>query len=176
MARFATDVWRRSTLAATSVGMHSGYDRSVGRQTTLVVVAMVMAACAAGTPVVLGADRSTWVAQANAVCKVWQQKAAAALGANPKRPTTLKGMFAFMLKALPIESGELHALAAITAPRPAGAARALSLGSMDVLEIEAGIVAYRSGKRGEFVHDVTVWQSDHRTSRAFAALGAPACT
>ena len=123
-----------------------------------------------------GGDGSVWVAKANAVCKVWQKKAAAAVGATPQRPATLKGMFAFMLKARPIEAGEVHALEAITSPRPAGAAKALSLAAADVREIDAGIAAYRAGKRTAFIHDVDVWQSDRRTSRAFAALGAQACT
>lgn len=84
-------------------------------------------------------------------------------------------MFEFMVKALPLEAGEARSLEAITLPRPAGAARALLLANTDVHELAAGIAAYRAGKRTLFLHDVNVWQSDHRASRAFIALGARAC-
>ena len=85
-------------------------------------------------------------------------------------------MFKFMLKARPIEVGELRALKAIRAPRPAGAVRAFTLVSLDISELDAGVAAYRDGNHAKFVHDVGVWQSDHRASRAFAALGAKSCS
>jgi hypothetical protein len=122
-----------------------------------------------------GASGSTWIVKANATCRVWSQKAVAALGANPTQPSTPAGMFKFMLQARPIETGELRALRAIRAPRPVGATKALGFVSIDISELNAGIAAYRAGKRATFVHDVIIWQSDHRASRAFAAIGAKAC-
>jgi hypothetical protein len=121
------------------------------------------------------AATSSWVKEANSVCLVWQKKAAASLGANPKQPTTLKGMYEFMVKARPIESGELHALEAMPQARPAGALHAFALAREDIKEIDAGIAAYRAGRQAAFIHDADVWQSDSRTSKAFTALGATTC-
>jgi hypothetical protein len=129
-------------------------------------------------PVAAGASarNSTWVAKANATCRLWKQKAAEAVGSNPAQPSTPAGMFKFMLKVRPIEAGELRALRAIRLPRPAGAAKALAFGATDLSELDAGIAAYRAGQRAKFLHDVDVWQSDRRASRAFAAIGAKSCT
>jgi hypothetical protein len=123
-----------------------------------------------------GATRSTWVAKANATCRLWKEKAAAVFGSNPTQPSTPAGMFRFMLKVRPIEAGELRALRAIRAPRPVGAAKALALVSIDISELDAGIAAYRDGNRAKFLRDAEIWQSDRRASRAFAAIGAKSCT
>ena len=122
-----------------------------------------------------GAAGSIWIAKANATCRVWNQKAVAALGSHPTQPSTAAGMFKFMVKAQPLETGELRALRAIRAPRPVGATKALGFVSIDISELNAGIAAYRAGNRTKFLQDVNVWQSDHRASRAFAAIGAKAC-
>jgi hypothetical protein len=136
----------------------------------------VVVACGALTLAVPAlAATSPWVKKADVVCGIWDKKAVAALGANPKPPTTAKGEFNFVVKARALESGQLHALEAIPPPRPAGVPHAFALARADIKEIDAGLAAYRAGKEAAFAHDVNVWQSDHRTSQAFINLGAIAC-
>jgi hypothetical protein len=135
----------------------------------------VTASCAAFALGSGGAATSPWIAKANATCTLWHKKAVTRLGAHPKQPTTLTGVYRFVLKAQPIEAGELHALQAIPGQRPPGAAKALSYASLDVKEIDAAIADWRAGDKQAFAHDVDVWQSDHRASRAFVKLGATAC-
>jgi len=135
------------------------------------VIALVLVSAASAD-----AAASPWAVKANAVCKVWQQKAAAEFGPNPAEPSTPAAMYRFMQKARPIEAGELNGLKAIRLPRPAGAARALTFAAADLAELDQGLAAYRAGNQTKFLERVIAWQTDHRATRAFKALGAPACT
>ena len=145
----------------------------MSRLSRIVLVATAGGVCAASAVAV--AATSPWAERADAICRVWQTKAAAALGANTQQPSTPKGMYEFMLKARPFEAGELHALKTITVRRPAAATRALAFASSDLREVDAAIAAYRARRQALFLRDANVWQSDRRASRAFAALGARAC-
>jgi hypothetical protein len=136
---------------------------------------MVVACGAVAVAIPALAATSPWVKKADVVCSLWDKKATAALGANPKPPTTARGEFNFVVKARALESGQLHALEAIPPPRPAGVPHAFALARADIKELDAGLAAYRAGKLSTFAHDVDVWQSDHRTSQAFIDLGAIAC-
>jgi hypothetical protein len=118
---------------------------------------------------------SAWVVKANATCRSWQQRSVATFGANPKEPTTAAGLYRFMLKARPIEVGELRALEAIRSTRPPGATKALSFAAADVAELDAAIAAYRAGKSARFLERAFAWQTDRRASRAFKAIGAKTC-
>ena len=99
----------------------------------------------------------------------------ATFGANPKEPSTASGLYAFMLKARPIEVGELHALQAIRLPRPSGATHALSFVAADIAELDEAVAAYRAGNRARFLERSFAWQTDRRASGAFKAIGATAC-
>jgi hypothetical protein len=118
---------------------------------------------------------NTWVAKANAACRLWNQKAVAAFGPHPAQPATPAEMFKFMLEIRPIEVGRLASIEAIATPRPHGAANALRLARLDINELDAGIAAHRAGNAVAFARAAGVWWTDERTSRAFAALGAKAC-
>jgi hypothetical protein len=133
---------------------------------------VLLSMAVAGTSVAAG---SPWVAKANATCRVWTAKAKSEFGPNPSAPSTPAGMFKFMLKARPIEAGELRDLKSIRLQRPAGANNALRFVALDIEEIDTGIAAYRAGNHAKFLRDVGFWQSDHRASHAFKAIGANAC-
>jgi hypothetical protein len=133
----------------------------------LAVLALGVASAAAST--------SAWVVKANATCRVWQQRSAALFGTNPAEPSTTAGMYAFAVKARPIEVGELHALQAIRLTRPPGATKALSYVVADIAELDAAIAAYRAGNKARFLERAFAWQTDRRASRAFKAIGATAC-
>lgn len=128
---------------------------------------LVASTAAAGT--------SGWVVKANATCRIWQKKSVATFGANPKEPSTASEMYTFMLKARPIEVGELHALQAIRLVRPHGATQALAYGAADIAELDEAIAAYRAGNRTRFLERTFAWQTDRRASRALKAIGATAC-
>jgi hypothetical protein len=128
---------------------------------------LVVSAAVAGTP--------AWVVKANATCRAWQQKSVATFGANPKEPSTVAAMYTFMLKARPIEVGELHALQAIRLARPPGATTALSYVVSDIAALDAAIAAYRAGNQARFLERTIAWQTDRRASRAFKAIGATSC-
>jgi hypothetical protein len=140
-----------------------------------VSLALLNVAAASASPATVVSGSTLWTKHADAVCVAWQKKVAAAFGAHPQQPSTAKGIYEFMVKARPIEAGELNALRRIHDPRPSGAAKALALAAADLRELDAGIAAYRAGDPALFLHDVNVWQSDHRTHRAFLAVGARAC-
>jgi hypothetical protein len=119
------------------------------------------------------AATSPWATRANAICASWSAKAKAALGTTA--PKTQSQIYAYMVKARPIEAGLLRDLRAISVPRPAGANRGLAFAAADIREIDSALAAYRAGHKTAFVKDAEIWQSDHRTSDAFAAIGARAC-
>jgi hypothetical protein len=128
---------------------------------------MVASTAAAGT--------SAWVVKANATCRTWQGKSVAMFGANPKEPSTASGLYMFMLKARPIEVGELHGLQAIRLPRPRGATQALSYVAGDIAELDEAVAAYRAGDRTRFLERSFAWQTDRRAIRAFKMIGATGC-
>jgi hypothetical protein len=144
------------------VGMRSAASAAVG-----LFVILVASAAVAGS--------SAWVVKANATCQVWQQKFVATFGANPKEPSTASGMYKFMLKARPIEVGELHALQGIRLARPAEATKALSSTVANITVLDAAIAAHRAGNQARFLERAFAWQTDTRASRAFKAIGATAC-
>jgi hypothetical protein len=139
------------------------------------VIAGVGALCAVLVASTAAAGTSRWVVIADATCRIWQQKSVAIFGANPKEPSTAAGLHTFMLKARPIEVGELHALQAIRLVRPRRATQALSYVAADVAELDEAIAAYREGNRTRFLERSFAWQTDRRASRAFTAIGATAC-
>jgi hypothetical protein len=143
------------------------------RVTTAAVVCVVLAGLC--TTAALAAP-SPWAAKANATCRVWQQKFVATFGANPKEPSTASALYAFEVKARPLEVGELHALQAIRLARPPAATKALSYLAANVKVLDAALAAYRAGDRTRFLERSFAWQTDKRPSAAFKALGAPACT
>ena len=97
------------------------------------------------------------------------KKAVAALGANPKQPTTAKGEFNFVVKAA--RSSPANCMPSRRSRRRARRIpHAFALARADIKELDAGLAAYRAGKLAAFAHDVNVWQSDHRTSQAFIDL------
>jgi hypothetical protein len=130
--------------------------------------AFVVALCLCG-PVVAA---SSWSAQANKVCVVWQAKAKATFGATP--PKTPAQAYSFSVKAAAFEQAELSALEKIPNRTPAGA-RALSSVKVDIAEINVGIKDWRAGNKTGFVRVFIRWQNDHRPHRAFVAAGANAC-
>ena len=124
-------------------------------------------------PLSAGAATSPWALKANAVCAAWSAKAKAALGTTA--PNTQARLYAYRVKARPIEVGLLRGLKAISLPRPAGANRVLSLAAADIRELDTALAAYRAGNKAAFSRAARIWSSDHRTGEAFAAIGARAC-
>jgi hypothetical protein len=116
-----------------------------------------------------------WTVKANATCRVWKQESDAALGANPKVPSTAAGMYTFMVNARPIRVGELKALETIRLPRPPGATKALSYSAAAIGELDAAIAAYRAGNQARSMERAFAWLTDRRASRTFKAIGANAC-
>jgi hypothetical protein len=121
-----------------------------------------------------GTDAATtpWAAKANSVCIAWKLRGKAIFGTT--QPKSIRELYLFMVKARPFEVGELAALEKIP-EAPAAASRAFRYAKADIREMDAAIAAYQAHKGQAFVDDLTAWQSDHRTSRAFIAAGAPSC-
>jgi hypothetical protein len=138
----------------------------------LVVAAAFASASCAGDAV---AAASPWVVKANAVCRVWEKRAPAAVGANPN-PRTPAQMYAFMVKARPFEVGLVKALKNISLPRPPGAAHALALATADVHELDTALAAHRAGSEKIFLSHAFAWLTDQRANKAFRAIGARACS
>ena len=140
----------------------------------LLPVAAVLA-CSAAAATVASAATSPWAAKANAVCAAWDKKAALIFGAHPKKPTTAKQIFVFLVLSRKVETGILGDLRRISVPRPRAAVRALSAAAADVHELNIVIGVYGGVSNAEFKRDYLAWRNEDRASRAFAAAGARRC-
>jgi hypothetical protein len=143
-------------------------------RTSLIAVAVLGAATVAVVAAAAGSGDAAWIAKADAVCAVWNQREARVFGPAPSLPQMPSERFKFLVKARRIEAGKLAALRAIPS-RPREATAALLFAQADVAELDKAIAAYHSGSSAEFLRDVGVWWHDDRTSGVFLLLGATEC-
>ncbi len=142
--------------------------------TRTLIAAFAAAVALSATADSVPAASSPWITKANATCRAWEHKANVAFGPNPSTATPA-AVYKLLLKARPIETGELHALKAIPGARPAGANKAFHLVALDIQELDTAITAYRAGRQTTLLRAVAVWQSDRRAGLAFRAIGAKDC-
>ena len=134
----------------------------IGAVTVVAAAAMALTASAA----------TSWATQADKVCTVWTAKAKKVMGAGP--PQTAAAAYAFSVKAVALEQGELAALRRIPNPTATGK-KALRSVSVDIAEIRVGLKDWRAGDKAGFVRVYNVWQADHRPHHAFLAAGTRVC-
>lgn len=115
---------------------------------------------------------SGWAAKADSVCAAWNAKAKAALGTA--QPKTSAAVYAFSVKAVAVERGELAALQRIPGPSAADR-KALASVRTDIAEIQVGLNDWKHGNKQGFATVFVRWQHDHRPAAAFAAVGAKTC-
>ena len=135
----------------------------------------VLVACCAVVASAASSATSPWAVKADAVCAAWHRKSASLFGAHPKKPTTPKQMFAFLLESRKMETGMLGDLRRIRVPRPPRAVNALAVAAADVKELNTVIGLYGAVSDAEFKRDFLAWAGDDRASRAFVAAGARTC-
>jgi hypothetical protein len=133
---------------------------------------LVVYAAAAGVAALAEAGESSWAAEASVVCRAWNDKAAALVGAPAHAPVSLAAMFGYLTDLRPLEAGELHDIQALAGTRPAGAATALRSAASDLRRLDAALGAYRAGDSDRFVGGVSAWrESRTRTRDALRPLG-----
>ena len=136
------------------------------------LIGAVTVVVAAATAVAASAAQTSWATQADKVCTVWTAKAKKVMSGGP--PQTAPAAYAFSVKAVALEQGELAALSSVPNPTAAGN-RALRSVSVDIAEIRVGLKDWRAGNKAGFVRVYNIWQADHRPHRAFLAAGAKVC-
>jgi hypothetical protein len=117
---------------------------------------------------------SSWVEQANAICRAGKA-ARAAREPHFTSPLTYSQGARVAEVALPLEARDLARLRAITAPKPRGAAHALQLVAADVAHLRAVLKAWRRHDLATFKTLFNRWEFDRSPGAAMAAAGAKDC-